>query len=414
MRRYKAYFARSPGIKKQGDVVGRPKKEKPNHGGLYEVKATIGKGLDGKLIRKSFYSPVSKRDARQKADEYLAQKRAAEITGIGFAGGGAIFDDYTMRWLETFKKGKVKDNTYRGTYENPVLKHLIPYFGKAQMNNIKQSDVQKFFDEKGREYSLETLKKMRSTLNLIFIAAIDDDLCYKNPVNKNIKLQSSVSPAEKSAYTQAEYNIVWDFARSHRFGLSIMVMMETGISRSELLGITRPNIDFDNNIIYITDGLVEEKSTETDRYVLVAEGLKNKYRARPIPISGELSDALKNKPTVIYIGGNAKKSIAPVAIEPKYVFHSPTGGPYSPNNWYKREYSVFMDDLQKAHPEIKRLTPHELRHTRATLSANDDDVDLFQLAKLLGHSDLNMLIKRYAHTDVEAMRKALKIGDKDG
>lgn len=152
---------------------------------------------------------------------------------------------------------------------------------------------------------------MRSTLNLIFIAAIDDDLCYKNPVNKNIKLQSSVSPAEKSAYTQAEYNIVWDFARSHRFGLSIMVMMETGISRSELLGITRPNIDFDNNIIYITDGLVEEKSTETDRYVLVAEGLKNKYRARPIPISGELSDALKNKPTVIYIGGNAKKVLPP-------------------------------------------------------------------------------------------------------
>ena len=30
------------------------KKEKPNHGGLYEVKATIGKGIDGKLIRKSF------------------------------------------------------------------------------------------------------------------------------------------------------------------------------------------------------------------------------------------------------------------------------------------------------------------------------------------------------------------------
>ena len=130
MRRYKAYIARSPGIKKQGDVMGRPNKEKPNHGGLYEVKATIGKGIDGKLIRKSFYSPVSKRDARQKADEYLAQKRAAEITGIGFAGGGAIFDDYAMRWLETFKKGKVKDNTYRGTYENPVLKHLIPFSSK--------------------------------------------------------------------------------------------------------------------------------------------------------------------------------------------------------------------------------------------------------------------------------------------
>lgn len=393
--------------------MGRPKKEAPNHGGLYEIKVTIGKGVDGKAIRKSFYSPVSKRDAKQKADEYLARKRAAEITGAGFAGENKLFEAYAKQWLETFKKGKVKDNTYRGTYENPVLKHLIPYFGKAQMNSIKQSDVQKFFDEKGREYSLETLKKMRSALNLIFVAAIDDDLCYKNPVNKNIKLQSTVSPAEKKSYTQDEYDIVWDFARSHRFGLSIMVLMETGISRSELLGITRPNIDFDNNIIYITDGLVEEKSTETDKYVLVAEGLKNKYRSRPVPISVELSDALRNKPAIIYVGGNVKKGIAPVAVEPKHVFHSPTGGPYSPNNWYKREYSAFMDDLRKAHPEIKRLTPHELRHTRATLSANDE-VDLFQLAKLLGHSDLNMLIKRYAHTDVEAMRKALKIDNKDG
>jgi hypothetical protein len=45
--------------------MGRPKKEAPNHGGLYEVKVTIGKGIDGKTIRKSFYSPVSKRDAKQ-------------------------------------------------------------------------------------------------------------------------------------------------------------------------------------------------------------------------------------------------------------------------------------------------------------------------------------------------------------
>lgn len=413
MRRYKAYIARSPGIKKQGDVMGRPKKEKPNHGGLYEVKATIGKGIDGKLIRKSFYSPVSKRDARQKADEYLAQKRAAEITGIGFAGGGAIFDDYAMRWLETFKKGKVKDNTYRGTYENPVLKHLIPYFGKAQMNSIKQSDVQKFFDEKGREYSLETLKKMRSALNLIFVAAIDDDLCYKNPVNKNIKLQSTVSPTEKNAYTQAEYDTVWEFARSHPYGLAIMVMMETGISRSELLGLRWDNLDLDNKIIHIEQGLVQQKSTETDKLVLAADGLKNKFRRRPIPISSDLANAIKAKPVTIYVGGNKQRDIEPKPIRTEYVFHAPNGGPSRPDNWYKREYANFMSDLRAAHPEIKSLTPHELRHTRATLSANDN-VDLLQLAKLLGHSDLSMLIKRYAHTDVDAVRKALKIDNNDG
>ena len=49
----------------------RPKKELPNHaGGLYEVKITTGKTIDGKLIRKSFYSSISKEDARRQADQW--------------------------------------------------------------------------------------------------------------------------------------------------------------------------------------------------------------------------------------------------------------------------------------------------------------------------------------------------------
>ena len=247
---------------------------------------------------------------------------------------------------------------------------------------------------------------------MIFVAAIDDDLCYKNPVNKNIKLQSTVSPTEKNAYTQDEYDIVWDFARSHRFGLSIMVLMETGISRSELLGLRWDNLDLDNRVIFVEQGLVQQKSTETDALILVSDGLKNRFRRRPIPISVELANALKNKPRVIYVGGNQKKGAEPKAIQTEYVFHAPNGGPSRPDNWYKREYSAFMADLHSAHPDTKMLTPHELRHTRATLSANDS-VDLLQLAKLLGHSDLNMLIKRYAHTDVEAVRRALKIDAED-
>ena len=105
----------------------------------------------------------------------------------------------------------------------------------------------------------------------------------KIQVNKNIKLQSTVSPTEKNAYTQAEYDTVWEFARSHPYGLAIMVMMETGISRSELLGLRWDNLDLDNKIIHIEQGLVQQKSTETDKLVLAADGLKNKFRRRPIP-----------------------------------------------------------------------------------------------------------------------------------
>ena len=86
--------------------MGRPKKEAPNHGGLYEVKVTIGKGIDGKTIRKSFYSPVSKRDAKQKADEYLARKRAAEITGAGFASENKLFEPMRSNGWKHLKKAR--------------------------------------------------------------------------------------------------------------------------------------------------------------------------------------------------------------------------------------------------------------------------------------------------------------------
>jgi len=58
--------------------------------------------------------------------------------------------------------------------------------------------------------------------------------------------------------------------------------------------------------------------------------------------------------------------------------------------------------------DIPILNPHELRHTRASIWVNDGE-NIFAVADVLGHSDLKMLRKRYAHTDVESTRKLLKI-----
>lgn len=55
------------------------------------------------------------------------------------------------------------------------------------------------------------------------------------------------------------------------------------------------------------------------------------------------------------------------AAASEYVFCSPEGKPYQPNNWRNRVYIPFTQDLIKAHPVIPMLSPHELRHTRATL-----------------------------------------------
>lgn len=62
--------------------------------------------------------------------------------------------------------------------------------------------------------------------------------------------------------------------------------------------------------------------------------------------------------------------------------------------------------------DIPILHSHELRHTRATLWINNG-ANLFAVADVLGHADLKMLRKRYAHSDVESTRELLKIDEAD-
>ena len=47
----------------------------------YEYKISLGKDINGKLIRKSFYSPKSKADAKRKAEKYKARYELELLCG---------------------------------------------------------------------------------------------------------------------------------------------------------------------------------------------------------------------------------------------------------------------------------------------------------------------------------------------
>lgn len=317
------------------------------------------------------------------------------------------FSNWALKWLEIYKKGMVKDNSYWGTYYNPVVKHLIPYFGDMYLDEIKPMDLQCFFKAKGKTNALETLKKMKACLQAIFDTAIENDLCSKNPVTKSIKLKSCVEQTQKHAYTREQFDVVMKFAKEHPKGLDIILLLETAISRSELLGLRWTDLDLSNNVIYINQGAVTQRNTETMEWQIVTDGLKNQYRQRIIPISEEVAKMLREKPRIIYVGGNAKKGIPPQRVTTEFVFHSPTGKVFSPDNWNNRVYIPFFKAMHKAYPEIPILHAHELRHTRATLWY-EDQINLLTIAYLCGWTDLKMLRKRYAHVNINNLKKELQ------
>ena len=79
----------------------RPKKKQPNRSdGRYEIKITLGKDINGKPIRKSFYSDISKDDASEKAEAYKLERKIADITGKGYVDRNVTFKEWSETWLK--------------------------------------------------------------------------------------------------------------------------------------------------------------------------------------------------------------------------------------------------------------------------------------------------------------------------
>ncbi len=378
--------------------MGRPKKEKPSRNdGRYEVKVCVGEKFDGTKLMKSFYSRISKEDAKAKAERYKIEQAVSDITGEPSSYKDMAFDVWARKVLETLK-GTVKDSSYMVHYKGTTENHLIPYFGKRRISQIRQIDVQSYFNKFQDVYTLETLKKHKMALSKIFEYAIQNDIIYKNPCTA-VKLTSKVKTEKKKTYTQEQCELVLSYAETHRYGLDVILMLSYGISRSELLGIQWDDIDTEEKVLYITRGVADVQNADTGKMEVIVGEPKNEFRKRAVPLSGHILDLLL---------GRQKNGI--------YVFSNNKGNVQSPRTWSRRHFDVFMRDMHKHYSEqgidVPMLHPHELRHTRATLWVNSG-ANLFAVADVLGHSDLKMLRKRYAHSDVSATRKLLGIDESD-
>ena len=270
--------------------------------------------------------------------------------------------------------------------------HLNPYFKNAILSNIKAIDIQNFFNSISKKSSLESMKKYKNCLNGIFKMAVDNDYCTKNPC-LNIKLVSEIEDKIKRTYTKRQAYLVSRFAREHKDGLGIILMLDYGLRKGELLGLKLSDINFKNKTLHIQRSVVDVKNKNTGKVEVKIKPPKNKQSNREIPLKNTTINRLSQLST-------------------EFIISNTKGSVYSPHNWSMRNYKKFMNDMHKHYLkyniDIPILSPHELRHTRATLWVNSGK-NLFAIASVLGHSDLKMLQQRYAHKDTESLRNLLDL-----
>ena len=218
------------------------KKSTKRADGSYEYKATIGKDLHGKAIRKSFYSSKSLAHAKAKAQEYIIASQVSALTGQSVSGAGqhdTAFSHWAMQWLETYKHSSVTQNTYHSSYYLPVTRYLIPFFGDADLAAIQPIDVQRFFNQH-RNLSLSYLKKIKMCLSAVFDCACENGIACRNPA-KHIRLTSTAQKQAKRVYTDQQIATVKYCARMDF--PAAYILLELGLRRGELCGLKWSDID---------------------------------------------------------------------------------------------------------------------------------------------------------------------------
>lgn len=334
---------------------------------------------DGELIRKSF-SAKTKRECREKADKFkdsLDNTIKLEKSNL---------EEWAKKWLETYKKNTVTADTFI-SYKYDMKIILDDQLAQMEISQIKPIHIQDFFNRIS-DYAMSRQKKVRSMLVGIFNRGIENNLCTSNPAT-NIKLTNS-DVKTREAYSTQEVDLLTKFAKTHNFGLAIMLILYSGVRRGELLALTWDCYDDIEKIIKV-------RSTLTSQQGIVFGSVTTKNHDRDIPIPNLLCDIL-NK---------AKK-------DGKYIIG---GYNYLTFSQFRTYYNNFFSDFENwcvanQTKPIKKLSAHCLRHTYGTMLYRKN-VNLKTIQVLMGHSSIDVTANIYTHTDIDTSKQAIHMAFND-
>jgi integrase len=272
--------------------------------------------------------------------------------------------------------------------------HVEPVFGESAIRSITMAQVTKWVTDSAVGESAYTsnvrITKAQVLLCAILDFAVDHALLNKNPIRKsNGKVNKlSLPKTDRSRPTVAlTPDELTKFARAcGDYETLILLAGISGLRWAELVGLQTKDFSDDGKFVQVTRSLSEvnghfhEVSTKSGQTRVIH--LPSLLHSRILRL---ISD--KN--------------------ETELVFTNSTGKPISLANFTKR---VFKPAITIA--GIPTVTPHDLRHTAASIAISSG-ASVLSVANMLGHSDPSITLKIYAHLfskDQEIV--AISIGNK--
>jgi len=329
--------------------------------GRWESTIMIGWQPDGRRRYKSFYGKTQS-EVRKKAQDWKKH-----CSGNESLSEDILFEQWADMWF-SLHKNNISPTTQE-SYQY-TLRALKLHFGRKKISEIRAYDIDSFIQQlrdSGRAAS--TLAQYKGMLYQIFQKAEANDLISKNPVRFAEKIRTYGKQKTRDAFTAEEVRLLMCNLKYDRTGMSIRLLLGTGMRAQELLALEPRHIAEDGSEIFIEQALQLVKGT-----VHVGPPKTNRsVRAIPVPSSlRRFACALRS-------------------TDKKYIWEEKKAGSPCNPTFFREEFRKAVSAVDG----VRILTPHSCRHTYVSqMQALGVDIETIQ--SIVGHSSLEMT-KHYLH-----------------
>lgn len=277
------------------------------------------------------------------------------------------FAEFSKRWFDLYVRNNNKPSEISNK-ESALRVHLIPFFGKKDIDKISSKDVE---DYKAQEISSglspKSINNFLIILNKCLNTAEEWEYINKKPRIKPLKIQ----PQKFDFLTEEEADALSQHADGWLKEM-ILLALHTGLRFGEMIALDWDDLDFAAKNITVRHG--------------VARGIfgsPKSNKMRTIPMTSKIMDIMLKR------------------YKSKGLIFPPTHDSYLTHNLCHKE-------LKRAcrRAGLRQIGWHTLRHTFASHLVQRD-VSLKAIQELLGHSNI-VTTMRYSHLTSASLIEAIK------
>ena len=347
------------GKRKRGEGTVRLRKD-----GRWEGRVVVGYDEAGNPKTKNVLAKTKKEcvEKLEKLKEQCGNHRPTQVRP------DMPFGAWMDYWYQNFSKPRLRPTTQLG-YEGWIYNHLIPGLGSIQLNRLTQADLQQFFrtmKESGRKSNVQkrgkgmadrSVRSCHAVCQMALDKAVEEKVIHGNPA-AGCRLPP-IKGREMQVLTQEEMRRFLIQAKAEGMYELFLLDLTTGMRRGELLALRWDDLDFATGKLRI-----DKQVCPVGGKLIISEP-KTKAANRTIILPPAMLEVLAE-----YKKGIFSDLMFPSRVKPEQ--------PIDPG-YVRKRLQVILDWAG-----CKRVRFHDLRHTFATMSLENDALDDHRPC-LLGH-----------------------------